>query len=66
MQSRFMLDKSNGRLLGDCAGLARTADMDPFLVRIGLVALTLYLFPVTLILYLAAAWAAPDGSGEEA
>ena len=66
MQSRFMLDKSNGRLLGVCAGLARTADMDPFLVRIGLVALTLYLFPVTLILYLAAAWAAPDGSGEEA
>jgi phage shock protein C len=66
MQSRFMLDKSNGRLLGVCAGLARTADMDPFLVRIGLVALTLYLFPITLILYLAAAWAAPDASGEEA
>ncbi len=66
MQSRFTLDKRNGKLLGVCAGLARTADMDPFLVRIGLVALTLYLFPITLILYLAAAWAAPDASGEEA
>ena len=66
MHPRFTLDKRNGKLLGVCAGLARTADMDPFLVRIGLVALTLYLFPITLILYLAAAWAAPDASGEEA
>ncbi len=66
MNRPFTLDKDNARLLGVCAGLARAADMDPFLVRIGAVALTLYLFPITLILYLAAAWATPDGAGEEA
>jgi phage shock protein C len=66
MNRPFTLDKDNARLMGVCAGLARSADMDPFLVRIAAVALTLYLFPITLILYLAAAWAAPDGTGEEA
>jgi phage shock protein C len=60
MTARFTLDKGNGKLLGVCAGIARWADMDPFLLRIGAVALTLYLFPITLILYLAAAWTAPD------
>ena len=66
MNRPFALDKDNARLMGVCAGLARWADMDPFLVRIGAVALTLYLFPITLILYLATAWAAPDGAGEQA
>ena len=65
MTARFTLDRTNAKLLGVCAGIARSADMDPFLVRIGVVALTLYLFPITLILYLAAAWAAPDMPGEE-
>jgi phage shock protein C len=66
MNRPFTLDKDSAKLMGVCAGLARWADMDAFLVRIGAVALTLYLFPITLILYLVAAWAVPDGKGEQA
>jgi phage shock protein PspC (stress-responsive transcriptional regulator) len=30
MNRPFTLDKDNARLMGVCAGLARSADMDPF------------------------------------
>lgn len=53
MTTRYALDKSNGRILGVCAGLARSADWDPTLVRIGAVALTLFLFGPLMILFYA-------------
>ncbi len=57
--SSYALDKSNAKLLGVCSGFARWTSTDPFLVRLGLVLLTLFaLGPVTLLVYLLTAWLA--------
>ncbi|HEX8639756.1 MAG TPA: PspC domain-containing protein [Allosphingosinicella sp.] len=59
MTTRYALDKSNGKLLGVCSGLARTMDWDPTIVRLGAVALTLFaLGPVMLLLYFVTAFVA--------
>jgi phage shock protein C len=47
----YALDKSNAKILGVCAGLARSADWDPTLVRSGAVALTLFLLGPLMILF---------------
>lgn len=47
----YALDKSNAKILGVCAGLARSANWDPTLVRIGAVALTLLLLGPLMILF---------------
>jgi phage shock protein C len=62
MTTRYALDKSNGKLLGVCAGLARTTGWDPTLVRLGTVALTLFVLgPVMLLLYFVTAFVADAG-----
>jgi phage shock protein C len=49
----YALDKSNAKILGVCAGLARSAGWDPTLVRIGAVASTLFLLgPLTILFYI--------------
>ncbi|MDQ4087143.1 MAG: PspC domain-containing protein [Pseudomonadota bacterium] len=59
MTTRYALDKSNGKLLGVCAGLARTTGWDPTLVRLGALLLTLFaLGPVAILLYLVTAFVA--------
>ncbi len=59
MTTRYALDKSNGKLLGVCAGLARTTGWDPTLVRLGAVALTLFVLgPIALLLYFVTAFVA--------
>lgn len=52
MNSRYALDRSNGKVLGVCAGLARTTGWDVTIVRIGLVLATLFLLgPVAILGY---------------
>ena len=52
MNTSYALDKSNAKMLGVCAGLARTTGWDLLLVRVGAVAATLLLLgPVAIILY---------------
>ena len=52
MNTSYALDKSNAKLLGVCAGLARTTGWDPLLVRLGAVVLTLCLLgPIMIALY---------------
>ena len=56
MNSLYALDRSNGKILGVCAGLARSTGWDPTLIRLGTVALTLFaLGPVALLIYLVTA-----------
>jgi phage shock protein C len=58
--SSYALDKSNAKILGVCAGLARSAGWDPNLVRIGAVALALFGFaPLIIVGYLAIGAFAP-------
>lgn len=52
MNSPYALDKSNAKLLGVCAGLARTTGWDPLAIRLGAVAATILLFgPFGILLY---------------
>lgn len=52
MSSPYALDRSNGKMFGVCAGLARSTSLDPFLVRLGAVLLTLFaLGPLGPLLY---------------
>ena len=54
--SSYALDKSNGKMLGVCAGLARTTGWDPTVIRVAAVAATLLLLgPVAIILYIVTA-----------
>jgi len=59
MTSTYALDKSNAKLLGACAGLARTTGWDALLIRIGAVCATLFLLgPLAIVAYLATGWLA--------
>jgi phage shock protein C len=50
--SSYTLDKRNAKILGVCAGLARTTGWDLTLIRIGALALTLFaLGPLMLLFY---------------
>jgi phage shock protein C len=59
MTGRFALDKGNAKLMGVCAGIARSTDIDPLAVRLVAVALTLFLLgPIGLLLYFIVGWLA--------
>ncbi len=55
----FQLDKSNGKVMGVCAGLSNLTGIDATIVRIAVVLATIVGgFPWTVIAYFVAAWAA--------
>ena len=57
MKRKFYLDRQNGKFMGVCAGIANYFNIDPTVVRIGAVVVTvLGGFPWTVIAYVAAAW----------
>jgi phage shock protein C len=59
MNTSYALDKSNAKLLGVCAGLARSTGWDPLAIRLGAVAATIFLLgPVALVAYVLTGWLA--------
>ncbi|MFN3943504.1 MAG: PspC domain-containing protein [Allosphingosinicella sp.] len=61
MTRTFHLDKDNAKLMGVCAGIARSADLDPLAVRLIAVALTLFLLgPVGVLFYFLIGWLANE------
>ena len=63
--TKFYLDRQNRKWKGDCSGIADYTGLDPTVVRIGAVALTLLGgFPWTLIAYMVAVWMAPRKPNE--
>jgi len=60
MQSRYALDKTNSKLMGVCAGLARSSGVDVTILRLLAIVLTLTLGPIALFFYLVAGFVAPD------
>jgi phage shock protein C len=59
MNTSYALDKSNAKLLGVCAGLARSTGWDPLVVRLGAVAATMFLLgPIALVAYVLIGWLA--------
>ena len=60
MTRRFVLDRSNAKMMGVCSGIARSFEVDATLVRLGAVASLFVLGPISVLLYLIAGWVAPD------
>ncbi|MDB5723194.1 MAG: PspC protein [Alphaproteobacteria bacterium] len=58
----FTLDRSNGKLMGVCAGVARSIDADVTLVRLAAVASLFLLGPIAVLLYIVAGWVAPEAN----
>jgi phage shock protein C len=60
MDNRFVLNRSNGKVMGVAAGLADSTGVDVLLIRLAMVALTLVTGPVMILLYLVTGWLAAD------
>ena len=60
MTEGFALDRTNAKLTGVCAGLARATGADVTIVRLVTVASLFILGPLTILLYLIAGWIAPE------
>ena len=60
MTRRYSLDRPNRKLMGVCAGLARSADLDPTLIRVAALLGLVVLGPVAILLYLVIGWVAPE------
>jgi phage shock protein C len=60
MTGPFTLDKSNGKVMGVCAGLSRATGTDATLIRLAALLALLAAGPVAIFLYLVAAWLAAE------
>lgn len=60
MNPAFALDKNSGRMMGVCAGIARSTGFDVTVVRVAAVLATLCLTGLTIPAYLVAGLVAPQ------
>ena len=58
--SRFLLNRSQGKIMGVAAGLGDWLSVDPLIVRLGFVAATLLTGPVMILFYVLTGWLASD------
>jgi len=59
MNGRFLINRSDAKVMGVAAGLADYTGIDPTIVRLGFVALTLMTGPVMLLIYVVTGLLAP-------
>ena len=60
MNSRFLLNRPQGQVMGVAAGLADWTGVDALLIRLGLVAALLITGPVVILFYVLTGWLASD------
>jgi phage shock protein C len=60
MNQRFLINRGDAKIMGVAAGLCDYSGVDPTLVRLGFVALTLLTGPVMIFLYVLAGLLAPQ------
>lgn len=60
LNGRFVLNRSQAKVMGVAAGLADWTGVDVLLVRLALVVATLITGPVAIFLYLVTGWLAAD------
>ena len=60
MNSRFLLNRSQGKIMGVAAGLSDWTGVDALLIRLGLVAALLLTGPVVILFYLLTGWLAAE------
>ncbi len=61
MEGRFLVNRSNGKVMGVCAGLADYSGFDVTLIRVAVIAATLATGPVVPFFYILTGWLAKDG-----
>ena len=59
MNQRFLINRGDAKIMGVAAGLADYTGMDPLLIRLGMVALTLITGPMMLFFYVLTGLLAP-------
>jgi phage shock protein C len=60
MNGRFLINRREAKVMGVAAGIADYTGVDPLLIRLGLVALTLVTGPLVIFFYLLTGWLAPQ------
>jgi len=60
MNQRFLINRRDAKVMGVAAGLADCTGIDPTIIRLGLVALTLMTGPVMLLFYILTGLLAPN------
>jgi len=60
MNGRFLINRREAKVLGVAAGIADYTGVDPLLIRLGLVALTMLTGPIVILFYLLIGWLAPQ------
>ena len=60
MNGRYLLNRSDGKIMGVAAGLADWTGVDALIIRLGLVAALLVTGPVVVLFYLLTGWLANE------
>lgn len=60
MNGRFILNRSQGKVMGIAAGLADWTGIDVLIIRLTLIVGTLLTGPVLILLYILTGWLAAD------
>jgi phage shock protein C len=60
VNGRYVLNRSEGKVMGVAAGLADYTGVDALLIRLGMVAATLLTGPVVILFYILTGWLASD------
>ena len=60
VNERFLLNRSQGKIMGVAAGLADYTGVDALLIRLGLLAALLLTGPVVILFYVLTGWLASD------
>jgi len=60
MQDRFLINRRDAKVMGVAAGLADYTGVDPLLIRLGFVGLTLITGPLMVLFYVLIGWLAPQ------
>ncbi len=58
MDTPYSRDRANGKILGVCAGIARSIDYDPALIRLIALFALILLGPFTILAYILTGWLA--------
>ena len=60
MNGRFLINRRDAKVMGVAAGLADYTGVDPLLIRLGFVGLTLLTGPLIILFYVLIGWLAPQ------
>ena len=60
MNNRFVLNRSKGKVMGVCAGLADWLKVDVLVVRLAMIVALFVTGPIAVLLYILTGWLASD------